>query len=135
MPAAMVSTTAIAAIGRLIQKIDRQVHRVRYPPAIGPTAVRPPLTPKKMASALPRSPTGKAATTTASAAGIISAADRPWVTRKTIIHVSAKEVAGVAPHRPDETANPTIPTSTTRRDPNTSAIRPPSAKPAANARI
>src|SRR6478735_2866866 len=135
MPAAMVSTTAIAAIGRVIQKIDRQVHRVRYPPAIGPTAVRPPLTPKKMASALPRSPTGKAATTTASAAGIISAADRPWVTRKTIIHAPAKDVVGVAPHSPEDTANPTIPINTTDREPSTSAIRPPRAKPAANARM
>lgn len=29
MPAATVSTTAMTAIGRLIQKIDRQVHSVR----------------------------------------------------------------------------------------------------------
>lgn len=88
-----------------------------------------------MASALPRSLIGKAATTTASAAGIINAADRPWVARKTIIHVSAYDVAGVAPHSPDETAKPMIPTSTTSREPNTSAMRPPSAKPAANARM
>ena len=63
----------MTATGTLIQKIARQVHWVSQPPAIGPIAVRPPLTPKKMASALPRSRSGNAATTTASAAGKISA--------------------------------------------------------------
>ena len=63
------------ATGMLIQKIERQVHWVRKPPAIGPIAVRPPVMPKKMASARPRSRSGNAATTIASAAGNISAAD------------------------------------------------------------
>ena len=49
------STSATTATGTLIQKIDRQVHWVRKPPAIGPIAVSPPLTPKKRARARPRS--------------------------------------------------------------------------------
>ena len=43
----------MSATGMLIQKIARQVHWVRKPPAIGPIAVRPPEMPKKMAIALP----------------------------------------------------------------------------------
>ena len=53
-----VSTVAITATGTLTQKIARQVHSVSTPPAIGPIAVSPPATPKKIASALPRSLTG-----------------------------------------------------------------------------
>ena len=68
-----------------IQKIERHVHWVRKPPAIGPMAVRPPEIPKKIAMALPRSRGGKDATTIPTAAGNISAAKPPWTTRKTMI--------------------------------------------------
>ena len=53
----------MSATGMLIQKIERQVHWVRKPPAIGPIAVSPPEIPKKMAIALPRSRNGNEATT------------------------------------------------------------------------
>ena len=127
------STNATMATGMLIQKIDRQVHWVRMPPAIGPIAVSPPLTPKKIARARPRSWSGNAATTMASAAGIIRAPEMPWSTRKKMIQASASEPFGVAPHRPDEAAKPTIPMVTIRREPITSASRPPRAKVAASA--
>ena len=65
------------ATGMLIQKIARQVHCVRKPPAIGPIAVRPPEMPKKIAIALPRSRRGNEATTIATAAGNSSAAVAP----------------------------------------------------------
>jgi hypothetical protein len=48
-----ISASAISATGMLIQKIARQVHWIRYPPAIGPIAVRPPAMPKNSASARP----------------------------------------------------------------------------------
>jgi hypothetical protein len=50
-----VSTTATIATGTLIQKIERQVHCVRYPPAMGPIAVSPPEIEKKIARYFPRS--------------------------------------------------------------------------------
>ena len=50
--------SATSATGTLIQKIDRHVHCVRKPPAIGPIAVSPPEMPKKTAIARPRSCSG-----------------------------------------------------------------------------
>ena len=120
----------MSATGMLIQKIERQVHWVRKPPAIGPIAVRPPEIPKKMAIALPRSRSGNDATTMPTAAGNISAANAPWMTRKVMIHVSATAPLGVAPHRPDATANPITPMTTIRRRPSTSASLPPNANSA-----
>ena len=62
--------------------------------------------PKKTARAFPRSATGKAATTIASAAGNMNAAPTPWMTRKAIIHGSATSASvGVAPHSADAPAN------------------------------
>ena len=72
-----VSTRAMMATGTLTQKMARQVHSLRYPPRIGPMAVRPPDTPKKIARARPRSRTGNAATTMASAAGYMIAPPMP----------------------------------------------------------
>jgi len=68
-----VSTTAITAIGTLIQKIARQVHGSRKLPAIGPTDVSAPVMPKKIAGAFPRSRGANELTTIASAAGKRSA--------------------------------------------------------------
>ena len=133
IPAITVRTTASTAIGMLIQKIARQVHWVRKPPAIGPMAVSPPLTPKNTANARPRSPIGKAATTTARAAGIIRAAERPCSARNVMIQASAMSPVGVSPHSSEVVANPTMPTSTIVFEPITSASRPPNAKPAARA--
>ena len=85
------------ATGMLIQKIDRHVHWVRNPPAIGPIAVSPPEMPKKIAIAFPRSRSGNEATTIATAAGNSSAAVAPWTTRKKMIQVSAIAPFGVRP--------------------------------------
>ena len=71
-----VNASAITAIGTLIQKIERHVHCSRKLPAIGPTDVSPPVIPKKMASALPRSRGSKLLTTIASAAGNSTRAER-----------------------------------------------------------
>ena len=61
--------------------------------------------PKKIAIALPRSDTGNALTTIASAAGNMIAAPAPWSTRKKIIQASARSPVGVAPQSADEPAN------------------------------
>ena len=87
------------AIGMLIQKIERQVHSVRYPPAIGPTEVRAPVIPKKIARARPRFSIGKEEIVIARAAGNMIAAPAPWIRRKTMIQVSAMSTSGVAPQR------------------------------------
>ena len=71
--------------------------------------------PKNVASALPRSRSGKAATTIASAAGNSSAANAPWATRNAIIQVSPIAPVGVAPHSAEQAANPTTPIVSIRR--------------------
>ena len=121
------------ATGMLIQKIARQVHCVRNPPAIGPIAVRPPEMPKKIAIALPRSRSGNEATTIATAAGNSNAAVAPWTTRKKMIHGSAIEPFGVRPHAADAIANPVTPMSTIRLRPSTSPSFPPNANSADSA--
>ncbi len=67
------------------------------------------------------------------AAGISSAANTPWPARAAISHDSAQPPSGVAPQSADVAANPTTPTSSIRRRPQTSASRPPSANVAASA--
>ena len=84
-----------------------------------------------MASARPRSPIGKVATTTASAAGIMNAAVSPCRARNVTIQASAALPLGVSPHSVEVAANPMMPMSTMRLAPTTSANRPPRAKPAA----
>ena len=85
---------------------------------------------KKIAIALPRSLSGKAAITIASAAGNISAAPAPWITRKTIIQASAPSPVGVAPQSAEAVAKTTTPITTIRRCPAISASRPPNANSA-----
>ena len=114
----------------LIQKIARQVHCVRNPPAIGPIAVRPPEIPKKMAIARPRSRSGNDATTIPTAAGNISAANAPWTTRQKMIHAWAMLPVGVNPQNADATAKPMTPYVTIRRRPSTSPSLPPKANSA-----
>ncbi len=87
----------------------------------------PPATPKKIASARPRSACGKAATTIASAAGNMIAAPAPWITRKKMSHSSPAEPVGAAPQRAEATVKMTIPIRTMRRWPRTSASLPPKA--------
>lgn len=67
---------ATMATGMLTQKMARQVHSARYPPRIGPIAVRPPAMPKNSASARPRSRSANVWTTIASAAGNMIAPPR-----------------------------------------------------------
>ncbi len=120
------------ATGILIQKIARHVHSVRYPPRIGPIAVRPPATPKKIARALPRSRSGNVCTTIARAAGNMIAPPTPWMARKMTIQVCAMLPVGVSPHMADAPANTITPSVTMRLWPAVSASRPPNAKNAAN---
>ncbi len=96
-------------------------------------AVRPPVTPKKVAIALPRSRTSKAETTIASAAGNMSAAKAPCTTRKKIIQASARSPVGVAPQSADAVAKPVTPTMTIVLCPAMSASRPPKANSAESA--
>ena len=126
------STSATMATGMLTQKMARQVHWLRTPPRIGPMAVNPPATPKKMAMARPRSFTGNAPTTIATAAGYMIAPPRPWSTRNDTIQASAPEPAGVRPHIVDAPANTTMPMTTILECPMVSASRPPKAKKAAS---
>ena len=121
------------ATGMLIQKIARQVHCVKKPPAIGPIAVKPPAIPKKIAIARPRSRTGKAPTTIPTAAGNINAAVTPWRTRKKMIQVWATLPLGVKPQHADANAKPITPITTILRRPATSASLPPNANNADSA--
>ena len=93
-------------------------------------AVSPPVTPKKVAIALPRSRMSNAATTIASAAGNISAANPPWTIRKKIIQASPRSPVGVAPQSADAVAKPITPTMTIVLWPTMSASRPPKANSA-----
>jgi hypothetical protein len=90
--------------------------------------VKAPARPKKIASARPRSRSGKVARTIASAAGNISAAPAPWMTRKVMIHGSAAPVVGVAPQSAEAVAKMRTPITTMRRWPAMSASHPPKAK-------
>ena len=74
--------------------------------------MRPPATPKKIAIARPRSRTGNAATTMASAAGYMNAPPTPWMTRQLMIHAAAAEPAGVSPQAIEAMVNTTMPTTT-----------------------
>ncbi len=71
--------------------------------------------PKNAASALPRSRSGKAATTIASAAGNSSAAKAPCATRNAIIQVSPIAPVGVAPQSAEQVAKPITPIVSMRR--------------------
>lgn len=99
----------MTATGTLTQKIARQVQAVSQPPSSGPTAVSAPERPKNRASARPRRSTGKTATTTASAAGNISAAPSPWVALKAISQACASSPVGTQPQSTDETTNRRVP--------------------------
>ena len=128
-----ISASAIRATGMLIQKIARQVHSIRYPPAIGPIAVRAPAMPKNSASARPRECRSNVTTTMAIAAGNMIAPPRPCTARNATSHASAAPPAGVAPHSADAPAKMITPMTTILRCPAMSASRPPKANRAASA--
>ena len=117
----------------LIQKIARQVHWIKYPPAIGPIAVRAPAMPKNSASARPRERRSNVPTTIAIAAGNIIAPPRPCTARNATSHASAAPPRGVRPHNADAPAKMITPSTTILRCPTVSARRPPKAKKAASA--
>ncbi len=125
--------SAISAMGMLIQKIARQVHSSSQPPAIGPTAVRPPAMPKNRARARPRERRSNVCTTMASAAGNMMAPPRPCSARNATIHVSAIPPLGVRPHRAEAAAKMITPSTHMARCPTVSASRPPKANKAASA--
>jgi hypothetical protein len=127
-----IRTSAITATGMLIQKIARQVHSIRYPPAIGPIAVSPPATPKNNASARPRDRRSNVTTTIAIAAGNMMAPPAPCTARNVTSHASAAPPRGVAPHSADAPAKIITPSTTIRRCPAMSASRPPNANSAAS---
>ena len=116
----------------LIQKIARQVHSIRYPPAIGPIAVSAPATPKNKARARPRERRSKVTTTMAIAAGNMIAPPAPCTARNATSHASAALPRGVAPHSADAPAKMITPSTTIRRCPAMSARRPPKANRAAS---
>ncbi len=85
---------------------------------------------KKIARARPRSCTGKAPRTIASAAGNMIAAPAPWITRKVMIQASSRLPVGVAPQRAEAVAKTITPSTTMLRWPAMSAMRPPKANSA-----
>ena len=116
----------------LIQKIARQVHSIRYPPAMGPIAVSAPAMPKNKASARPRERRSKVTTTMAIAAGNMIAPPAPCSARNATSHASAAPPCGVAPHSADAPAKRITPRTTIFRCPCVSARRPPKANSAAS---
>ena len=89
--------------------------------------------PKNIASALPRSRSGKVLTTMASAAGNMMAPPAPWTTRNVTIHASATDPVGVSPHRVEAPTKTMTPITHIFVWPKMSESRPPSAKSAARA--
>ena len=128
-----ISASAIRATGMLIQKIARQVHSIRYPPAIGPIAVSAPAMPKNSASARPRERRSKVTTTMAIAAGNMIAPPAPCTARNATSQASAAPPRGVAPHSAEAPAKMITPSTTILRCPAMSARRPPNANRAASA--
>ena len=109
----------------LIQKMARQVHSIRYPPAIGPIAVSAPAMPKNSARARPRECRSKVCTTIAIAAGNMIAPPSPCTARNATSHASAALPRGVAPHKAEAPANTITPSTTIFRCPTMSPRRPP----------
>ena len=128
-----IRTRATIATGTFTQKMARHVHSVKYPPRNGPMAVSPPVMPKNMASALPRSRSGNVCTTMPRAAGNMMAPPAPWTARKVMSHASAADPFGVSPHIVDAAAKMMTPSTTILRWPMVSANRPPKANSAARA--
>ena len=97
-------------------------------------AVRPPVIPKNMASALPRSRSGNVCTTMPRAAGNMMAPPAPCTARKMMSQASAADPFGVRPHIVDAPAKMITPSTTILRWPSVSASRPPKANRAASER-
>ncbi len=120
------STAAPRPIGTLIQKIHSQPQvSASTPPRITPTMDAIPDSEPHTPSALLRSgPSAKVLVRIARAAGVISAAPKPWTAREamSIVPFSAR------PEVSDASAKITKPIWISRRRPKVSASRPPSSR-------
>ncbi len=99
-------SSARAPTGTLMKKTDCQLTcSTRTPPRIGPPAVDAPITMPHTPMAMFSFSAGKVARSTPSAAGISSAPNRPWKTRK----VTTAAMLPDSPMAPDATAKPVTP--------------------------
>src|SRR4051794_8851984 len=125
-----VTTTAMAATGRLMKKIARQLtYSVSQPPSSGPSARAIADTPAHVPIARPRSAGGNVLVMIDSVPGIISAAPRPWTARDATSQPSegAKPIVALA------AAKTTTPIRKTLRRPKMSPSRPPVTRKTAKA--
>ncbi len=100
------STRARTPTGTLMKKTDCQLTcSTSTPPRIGPPAVEAPMTMPQMPMAMLSFSAGKVARSRPSAAGISSAPNRPWKTRKTMTAVMLPD----SPMAPEEAAKPATP--------------------------
>ncbi len=114
-------TSATAPTGTLMKKTDCQLTcSTSTPPRIGPPAVEAPMTMPQMPMAMFSFSAGKVARSRPSAAGISSAPNRPWQTRKTI----TKAMLLDSPIAPEAAAKPTTPIRNVCRCPNRSPSLP-----------
>lgn len=129
--ASRAATSVAADTGRFTQKTHRQLATaVRSPAISGPIERNALEIAARSPTARPCSPGGKAATTTASDAGIITAAPTPWTARAAI----SASPEGAIPAAADASANTVTPTANSRTGSNMSARRPPTATKAASVR-
>ena len=121
-----VASTAKAAIGRLSQKIARQLNSsVSTPPIRGPSAFPSPAMPRINPPASPARSAGSAAKVMPRIAGHISAPPTPMPTRAPI---SARALGAIAPRR-EKPAKIPVPMKKIFRRPSMSASRPPVTRP------
>jgi hypothetical protein len=114
-------TSAITPTGTLMKKTDCQLTcSTSTPPRIGPPAVEAPITMPHMPMAMLSFSAGKVARSRPSAAGIRSAPNRPWSTRKT----TTAEMVLESPIAPEAAAKPTTPMRNVCRWPNRSPSLP-----------
>ena len=97
------------ATGMLTQKIARQVHSVRYPPASGPTAVRAPVMPKNVGERAAALAHRERRDDDRERRGEQQRREPPWATRNVISQASPSSPVGVAPHSAEQIAKPTTP--------------------------
>ena len=117
-----VTTTAIAATGKLRKKIDcHETLSTKKPPTTGPIASAIADTPAQVPIALPRSCGGKALEMIESVAGIMNAAPMPWTARPVISHASDCE----KPMNALEAPKTMTPKRNSLRRPKMSPRRPP----------
>ena len=114
---------AVTPTGTLTKKIHDQLRAdVRMPPMSTPAAApKPPTAPQTPKAMLRSLPSVKVVERIDSAAGVITAAPRPWNARAAISEASDQ----ARPARSDEIVKTTMPIRKMRRRPSRSAARPP----------